>query len=218
MYTLCGLGAACSIAEGKPTVARGALLRREALELALYTFHYIDGIDSVLVLLPPRPTDRRPRRSSSSAATFAPSWQAGSKRRSRRRSTPGVGEMPEDERRVIDRTTRSRLYGYSYLQAQDGSPLMVLTPAIARWLMPRARRCARAREGQARPARLLPEPVRIERVRILVAPWFFRIPGFRRYSGYALWRTILLKRPPRPTTSSRTSSATSGRGSIAPCT
>ena len=28
----------------------------------------------------------------------------------------------------------------------------------------------------------------------MIAPWFFRIPGFRRYSGYALWRTILLKR------------------------
>jgi hypothetical protein len=39
-----------------------------------------------------------------------------------------------------------------------------------------------------------PEPVRIERVRILVAPWFFRIPGFRRYHGYAFWRTILVKR------------------------
>jgi hypothetical protein len=36
-------------------------------------------------------------------------------------------------------------------------------------------------------------PVRLERVRVAVAPWFFRIPGFRRYTGYALWRTILLK-------------------------
>ena len=35
--------------------------------------------------------------------------------------------------------------------------------------------------------------MRTERVRILVAPWFFRIPGFRRYVGYAFWRTILLK-------------------------
>jgi hypothetical protein len=42
---------------------------------------------------------------------------------------------------------------------------------------------------------LYPEPVRIEKVRVVVAPWFFRIPGFRRYAGYALWRTILLKRP-----------------------
>ena len=40
---------------------------------------------------------------------------------------------------------------------------------------------------------LYPEPVRIDRVRIGVAPWFFRIPGFRRYHGYALWRTILVR-------------------------
>jgi hypothetical protein len=38
-----------------------------------------------------------------------------------------------------------------------------------------------------------PEPVRIARVRIRVAPCFFRIPGFRRYHGYALWRTILVR-------------------------
>ncbi len=38
-----------------------------------------------------------------------------------------------------------------------------------------------------------PAPVRVDGVRIRVAPWFFRIPGFRRYHGYALWRTILLK-------------------------
>ena len=43
-----------------------------------------------------------------------------------------------------------------------------------------------------------PEPVRIERVRIFVAPWFFRIPGFRRYHGYAFWRTILLKSADTP--------------------
>jgi hypothetical protein len=40
---------------------------------------------------------------------------------------------------------------------------------------------------------LYPDPVRIERVRIRVAPWFFHLPGFRRFTGYALWRTILLK-------------------------
>lgn len=42
---------------------------------------------------------------------------------------------------------------------------------------------------------LYPEPVRIDRVRVLVAPSFFRIPGFRRYRGYAFWRTILVKTP-----------------------
>ena len=50
---------------------------------------------------------------------------------------------------------------------------------------------ARARLGTLS---LYPRPVRIERVRIVVAPWFFRIPGLRRYHGYALIRTILLRR------------------------
>ena len=43
---------------------------------------------------------------------------------------------------------------------------------------------------------LYPRPVELDRVRLLVAPLFFRLPHFRRYRGYALWRTILLKDPP----------------------
>jgi hypothetical protein len=42
---------------------------------------------------------------------------------------------------------------------------------------------------------LYPQPVRIERVRIVVSPFFFRLPGLRRYRGYALWRTIVLRDP-----------------------
>ena len=41
---------------------------------------------------------------------------------------------------------------------------------------------------------LYPEPVRIEGVRVWVVPWFFRLPKLRRYDGYALKRTILLRR------------------------
>lgn len=41
---------------------------------------------------------------------------------------------------------------------------------------------------------LYDEPVRLERVRLRVTPWFFRLPRLRRYRGYALWRTILLAR------------------------
>ena len=43
---------------------------------------------------------------------------------------------------------------------------------------------------------LYPVPVRLDGVRILTVPLFFRLPRIRRYSGYALWRTILLRRPP----------------------
>jgi hypothetical protein len=131
MYTLCGLGSSCSIAEGKASVARGQLLRREALELALYSFHYLDGVDSALVLLPPRADGK---------AATAVFLEKGDVRSELSRPldesltaplTPGVGEIQPDEQRVIERTTRSRLYEYSYLQAQDGSPIMVLTPAVS---------------------------------------------------------------------------------------
>ena len=44
---------------------------------------------------------------------------------------------------------------------------------------------------------LYPQPVHVEGVRVVVAPWFFRLPRLRRYRGYALWRTILLRRAPR---------------------
>jgi hypothetical protein len=35
--------------------------------------------------------------------------------------------------------------------------------------------------------------VRLDYLRVVVAPWVFRFPGLRRYDGYALRRTILLR-------------------------
>ena len=131
MYTLCGLGNACSIAEGKASIARGQLLRREALELALYSFHYLDGLEAALVLLPPRADGK---------AATAVYIERGDVRGELAQpleqtltapSTPGVGEIEPGEQQLVDRTTRARLYEYSYLQAQDGSPVMVLTPALS---------------------------------------------------------------------------------------
>ena len=131
MYTLCGLGKACSIAEGKPSEARGQLLRREALELALYSFRYLDGIESTLVLMPPRADGQV------ATAVFL---ERGDVRAALDQPldatltaplTPGVGEIEAEEQRVIDRATRSRIYEYSYLQAQDGSPIMVLSPSVS---------------------------------------------------------------------------------------
>jgi hypothetical protein len=54
VYNLCGVGGSnCSIGVGKPSPARTLLLRREALELALYTFKYISGAQTVVAILPP---------------------------------------------------------------------------------------------------------------------------------------------------------------------
>ena len=53
IYHLCGLGPSCAIATGKPSVQRGLLLRREALELALYSFRYLKDVNQVVVFMPP---------------------------------------------------------------------------------------------------------------------------------------------------------------------
>ena len=45
---------------------------------------------------------------------------------------------------------------------------------------------------------LYPRPVRIDRVRVWVAPWVFRLPWFRRFDGYAMWSLILLRDPLGP--------------------
>jgi hypothetical protein len=40
---------------------------------------------------------------------------------------------------------------------------------------------------------LYPQPVSLRGVRIRVVPWLFRLPWFRRFDGYAAYRTILLR-------------------------
>jgi hypothetical protein len=38
-----------------------------------------------------------------------------------------------------------------------------------------------------------PQPVRVRHVRLLRVPWLFRLPWFRRFDGYALHWTILVR-------------------------
>lgn len=52
LYQLCGLGPDCSIDRGRPSRRRTFLLKREGLELALYSLHYL-RVKQVVVLLPP---------------------------------------------------------------------------------------------------------------------------------------------------------------------
>jgi hypothetical protein len=130
-FNLCGLGKLCSIPEGKPSNARGQLLRREALELALYSFKYVDGVDSALMLLPPRPDGK------AQAAVFLTKGDVAAilgrpiNETLTAPLTPGVGEIQLDEQSAIDRVTLPRLYGYDWLSAQDGTLVTVLTPALS---------------------------------------------------------------------------------------
>lgn len=54
LFSFCGLGGQqnCSL-PGQPSAERGVLLRREALELSLFTFKHLPEINTVVSLLPP---------------------------------------------------------------------------------------------------------------------------------------------------------------------
>ena len=68
LYILNGLGPNGTVATGKPTKKRGRLLMREALELALSSFRYLDDVTMVAVLLPQTPTDTSSAQTSASAS------------------------------------------------------------------------------------------------------------------------------------------------------
>ena len=128
MYVLCGLGQNCAIPEGTASIGRHRLLRREALELALYTFRYVPGVDAIIAFLPPRrgqqPQDLlyfrkrefqelldRPLRMT--LPTVKP---------------PQAHEISENEGKTIDTLTTRHLFKYEFTQAQDASAILVLTP------------------------------------------------------------------------------------------
>jgi hypothetical protein len=45
------------------------------------------------------------------------------------------------------------------------------------------------------PQRLYERPVSLKRVRMVTAPWLFRLPWFRRFDGYTMWDLILMRAP-----------------------
>lgn len=58
-----------------------------------------------------------------------------------------------------------------------------------------ARRALERAQARLAQLDLYPDPVRIDRVRLLTVPLLFRLPGLRRFDGYATHRAILLRRP-----------------------
>lgn len=85
LYRLCGLGPKCALDRGKPAPERHLLLRREALELALYSFHDLDNVQDVVVFMPPAKGKEATQALHSAAATLPASSPVRCARRSRRR-------------------------------------------------------------------------------------------------------------------------------------
>jgi hypothetical protein len=132
-YKLCGGGANCSIAGGTPSTARLQLLRREALELALYTFKYVNGVDSVVVFLPPPPPTADGQQQSSGALFLRKSQIEDELHvplaRTLSPQPPPIGGMSTLESGVVDRLTRANLYAFNHQPFADGSLYLILSPS-----------------------------------------------------------------------------------------
>lgn len=132
VYTLCGLGTRCKIATGTPSQARARLLRREALELSLYTFKYVDGVDSVVVHIPPPPEPNTNWSLFFQDKELKPelSRPLGQTLPIAKKLVPAsvVGNAGAQ---TIERLTRPNWFTSQYQQLPDGNAVLVLDPVIA---------------------------------------------------------------------------------------
>ena len=125
IFSLCGLGKFCSINKGKASHARELLLQREALELSLYTFHYVHDVNQVVVILPPRP-GKKP-----SHAMFFTRGQAKPHLNQPLRATlsatpPSISSLRRGPAKDFLENTSNQIYYYELAQAPDTSVLLEL--------------------------------------------------------------------------------------------
>jgi len=131
-YHLCGFGKNCAISEGKASIERGQLLRREALELALYTFKYEKSVDSLVTFMPPalggqpkaalffRRDDLQSALKVPLAQTLPPPTT---------RLLPG--RMSANDLERVREFADPHVYSFQFQQLADGSAILVLQPPTA---------------------------------------------------------------------------------------
>ncbi len=136
MYTLSGLGPRGSIVGGTPSKARHRLVRREALELALYTFRYVPDVDMVVAMLPPpKPADGQTAQEAAQknppqAVFYRPGDLRGQLQVPLGKTVPAKAPTPDSippgEATVIDSLTLSNLFLADFTQTQDLRAHLVL--------------------------------------------------------------------------------------------
>lgn len=130
MLSMCGLGTSCSIATGKPSIKRGTLVRREILELALYTFKYVSGAKRIVAFMPPTPgatasyviylqkDDLKAQLKTPLTDTLSP-------------KVPLPDQITARDQARVDALTESKIYKFGLSQTQQGDAVLVLDPATA---------------------------------------------------------------------------------------
>jgi hypothetical protein len=129
MYTFCGLGRNCSIEGGTPTATRGRLVRREALETALYTFKFVPSVDSIIAFMPPAPG------ATTMNVLFLEKEQLKDQLKEPISKTLPLATPPlpdaEDlaEAATIDKLTLKNIFTFQYTAIQTGGAAIILDPA-----------------------------------------------------------------------------------------
>lgn len=130
LYRMCGLGPTCSIEKGKASTARHLLLRRQALELALYSFKYLKDVDNAVVFLPPPPG-----RQADQALWFSKDELRAELSRPLQLTLPPPAPTPSNIRSAkrsdeIDRLTQKNLYSFTLTQANQESSVFLVFDAL----------------------------------------------------------------------------------------
>ena len=129
LYNLCGLGKNCSIEGGQASQTRGRLVRREALEIALYTFKFVPSVDSILAYMPPAPN------STTSEVLYLEKDSFKDQLKQPLRKTLPLATPPlpsaEDlaEAATIDKLTLKNVFTYEDQPIETGGALIVLDPS-----------------------------------------------------------------------------------------
>jgi hypothetical protein len=128
-YVFCGSGQRCRV-PGEGTAGRALLLRRQALELALYTFKYMEDVESVVTLMPPV-GDVNP------AGYFKRSAMGENLDKPLFETLPAQGPFEAEGAPIEDTEDADRLSANSFFQSgvqelPSGGAVLVLTPPPGR--------------------------------------------------------------------------------------
>lgn len=129
LFILCGQGTECALPPAASSSADLRLVRREALELTLYTMKYND-VDPVIVLLPPNAQGQP-----GGAVLFRREDMQRELNIPLNRTLPtgkpptalGLGPL---EQSTVDHLTLTRLFDYTFQPVTGGSARMVLNPEL----------------------------------------------------------------------------------------
>lgn len=125
----CGLGESCSIQRGTASESRERLVRREALEVALYTFKYVPSVNAVIAYMPPPPGENPSTLLFLERSNLQKELSMPLAKTLPLESPPLPSQTDAQESKAIDKLTLPVEYGFKYQKISTGNEAMILAPS-----------------------------------------------------------------------------------------